>query len=876
MKQKVFPLLAISLLVLNSTGNVFAISTEGREKEPSKLQSELPIESVEDKDNVKPIIKSNESDNSIDIEEEVTTITGSAKSEITAEDNNNDDVSHNKLIPYGDWGTVGWWLSGDKSVLKLMTEGTLGDISEAPWKNTDYGINPEDIQEITFNAAVKTGKNANDMFSLPNLKKINGLDKLDTSAAQQMSSMFANTSLTELDLTSFNTSNVTTMVKMFEGSKDLRKLNLSSFNVSNTKFMDLMFFGTSLTHLTLGDNFRFKGTTGLGKPISEDGKYTVGNWIKEDYSTKGYSPIDFASQYGTGELKAGTYIAERLKWGTAPWVFDETTGVLTVEGGELGEYTTSPWVRDDEYRIEQNDIKKIIFTEPVVAPANSLSLFSYLINLEEIEGLSFMDTSKVTNMGRMFKDSSLLTHLDVEHFNTSSVLTMEGMFEGAESLESLDLNNWDVSKVENMDAMFAGAASLQNLQLNNWDTKNVKNMQRLFFFAMSLKDLNLSNWNTINANTEDMFAYIELQRLTLGTNFKFNEGTGLSNPTALHEGDTLTGNWIREDGKSKSYSPEDFANNYGTGDLLEGSYIAETDAKSNLMVNFKATPKDTETVLNKVGETSNITINIVNNGDTASQETGMTLGKYQSIFENISSEVTIQHIGKDGSEISKKQVPSKDFKVGYAFEDKLISGEKLVVAFEGVPWNNSKESSDKTEQIEVNYHNGSVATKAVWEDSTFVANGRFGFKNIREPLLFKNTPLSLDLNGKLIERQKEDWSLEIEDYRGTNANEFEKDFRADWELTASAAKFFDNENNEISTDIISVVYVKNKVITPLGEQEVSLEQHSVKGEMPKANHDITMSWESQEGLMAQVNQRNALRANQEYKASVDFDLRIAP
>ena len=876
-KNKIFPVLGISLLILSSSGDVAAISTEIKKETASQLQSEKPAEVVKENEEIN--IQSTEIDDNIEGEdEEEITIVPDSEIKETLDENDNNHVTQYESEIFGEWGSVNWMAipSSNHIELKFVTSGTIGDVSTAPWVDPKYNINPEDIQEVTFSASVKTTVNANSIFSLPNLEKINRLEKLDTSSATQMSSMFANTSLTELDLTSFNTSNVTTMTNMFKGSEKLRRINLSSFNVSKVLFMDNMFAGVSLTHLTLGDQFTFKSNSNLGAPINDLGNHTIGTWIKDDYSTKGYSPQAFTSRYGTGELNAGTYIAEHLRWGTAPWSFDEDTGILTVERGDLGEYTTSPWVRDDEYRIEENDIKKIIFTEPVTAPSDSLSLFSYLRNLEEIEGLSFMDTSKVTNMSRMFKDSPLLTHLDVEHFNTSSVLNMGGMFEGAESLESLDLNKWDVSKVENMDAMFAGAASLHNIQLSNWDTKNVKNMQRVFFFAMSLKDINLSHWNTVNANTEDMFAYIELQRLTLGTNFKFNEGTGLSNPIALNEGDTTTGNWIREDGKSKSYNPEDFENYYGTGDLLAGSYIAETDAKSNLIVDFKATPKDTGTVLNKVGETSDITINIINNGNPAGQETGMTLGKYQSIFENVSSAVTIRHIGKDGSEISKKQIPSKDFKVGYAFEDKLIYGEKMVVTFEGVPWNNSKETSEKTEQIEVNYHNGSIVAKAVWEDSTFVSNGRFGFKNILDPLLFKSTPLSLNLNGKLIERQKGDWSLEIEDYRGTNVNEFEKDFRADWELTASAAKFFDSENNEISTDILSVVYVKNNEVTPLGEQEVSLEQHTVKGETPKLDHDITMSWESQEGLMAQVNQRNALRTNQDYKARVDFDLRIAP
>ncbi|MEY8638010.1 immunoglobulin-like domain-containing protein, partial [Enterococcus hirae] len=39
--------------------------------------------------------------------------------------------------------------------------------------------------------------------------------------------------------------------------------------------------------------------------------------------------------------------------------------------------------------------------------------------------------------------------------------------------------------------------------------------------------------------------------------------------------DQLTGNWIREDGQSKGYSPADFMTNYGTGDLTAGTYVAE-------------------------------------------------------------------------------------------------------------------------------------------------------------------------------------------------------------------------------------------------------------------------------------------------------------
>ncbi len=74
---------------------------------------------------------------------------------------------------------------------------------------------------------------------------------------------------------------------------------------------------------------------------------------------------------------------------------------------------------------------------------------------------------------------------------------------------------------------------------------------------------------------QDMFKDTPLAKLTLGDHFKAVGDTKLSAPKALNEGDQLTGNWIREDGQSKGYSPADFMTNYGTGDLTAGTYVAE-------------------------------------------------------------------------------------------------------------------------------------------------------------------------------------------------------------------------------------------------------------------------------------------------------------
>ena len=77
--------------------------------------------------------------------------------------------------------------------------------------------------------------------------------------------MFAGcSSLTSLDLSSFNTSQVTDMRGLFDGCKKLTSLDVSSFNTSNVKHMDAMFRGcSSLTSLDLS-SFNTSNVVSMG------------------------------------------------------------------------------------------------------------------------------------------------------------------------------------------------------------------------------------------------------------------------------------------------------------------------------------------------------------------------------------------------------------------------------------------------------------------------------------------------------------------------------------------------------------------------------------------------------------------------------------
>ncbi|WP_241653307.1 DUF285 domain-containing protein, partial [Enterococcus hirae] len=448
------------------------------------------------------------------------------------------------------WGTSPYMFDKDTGTLTIGA-GELSGYKESPWSSNK--VDNKAIKKIVLAGKVVAPENSNYLFStstvgkdLTNVTEIEGLSQLDTSNVTDMSYMFFGmssvtsldvssfdtsnvttmsymfygmSSVTGLDVSNFDTSNVTTMGYMFKGMGSVTSLDLSNFDTSNVTDMTDMFFGTSLKKLILGDTFKF--VAGKGALTSA--------WKREDGKGKAYTAADFMKNYGTGDLTAGTYVSVEIgTWGTSPYNFDETTGTLTIEAGELSGFVESPW--SENKKVDATAIKKIVLSGKVVAPENSFLLFSgntsadKPTNVTEIEGLSQLDTSNVTDMANMFRGMSSVTSLDVSGFDTSNVTTMENMFYNISSVTSLDLSVFDTSNVTTM---------------------------------------------------QDMFKDTPLAKLTLGDHFKAVGDTKLSAPKALNEGDQLTGNWIREDGQSKGYSPADFMTNYGTGDLTAGTYVAE-------------------------------------------------------------------------------------------------------------------------------------------------------------------------------------------------------------------------------------------------------------------------------------------------------------
>ena len=143
------------------------------------------------------------------------------------------------------------------------------------------------------------------------------------------------------------------------------------------------------------------------------------------------------------------------------------------------------------YNVSNSNVTKVVF-DPSFAgarPTTTYSWFSYMRYLSSIEGMSYLNTSEVTNMAWMFSDCFSLKDIDLSHFNTAKVTDMARMFSGCEKLTSLDLTHFNTSKVTSMSHMFSFSTNLQTIYVvDGWNMEavTVTSSSNMFYNCKSL------------------------------------------------------------------------------------------------------------------------------------------------------------------------------------------------------------------------------------------------------------------------------------------------------------------------------------------------------------------------------------------------------
>ena len=254
-------------------------------------------------------------------------------------------------------------------------------------------------------------------------------------APADCSNMFdQRTNLTSLDLTNFNTDNVTDMNRFFTSCKKLTSLTFgSNFNTANVKTMSDMFNECiSITSLNLS-GFNTANVTNMQNMF---------------YNCPSLTSINFGSNFNTANV---TNMSGMFAWSKALTSLD------------LSGFNTANVTKMD-----------LMFQQ-----CNALASLD----------LSGFNTANVQYIYGMFWGCSSVTTLDLSNFNTAKVEFMMWMFDGCTRLTSLDLSSFNTANVTNMNQMFNGCSSLTSLTISNFDMSQVKNMSKMLDGCTALNTL---------------------------------------------------------------------------------------------------------------------------------------------------------------------------------------------------------------------------------------------------------------------------------------------------------------------------------------------------------------------------------------------------
>ena len=361
----------------------------------------------------------------------------------------------------------------------------------------------------------------------------------DTKNVTDMSYMFYNCSaLKTLDVSNFDTKNVTDMNYMFSGCKALTTLDVSNFDTQNVTYMSNMFNNCSaLTTLDVS-NFDTKNVTNMGWMFCNNYALTT-IYASDEFVTTACEEDENMFAYCTNLVGAVTYDENKVGKEMANYttgyftykaptetyaVFDEATNTLTFKRDTnkpagafaLNEGENAPdWYKSDNHVSNANIIKKVVF-DASFANARPTSCYKWFYNctdLTTIEGIEYLNTENVTNMGWMFSHCEALTTLDVSKFDTQNVTDMNSMFYNCPALTTLDVSNFDTQNVTNMSNMFSDCRTLTTLDLSNFDTKNVTDMSWMFSFNPALTTIYASDKFVTTACEEDENMFAECTNL---------------------------------------------------------------------------------------------------------------------------------------------------------------------------------------------------------------------------------------------------------------------------------------------------------------------------------------------------------------------------
>lgn len=262
------------------------------------------------------------------------------------------------------------------------------------------------------------------------------LSGMDTPMLENMSWAFGYCyALEELDLTSLNTQNVTTMRLMLYNDFNLTSIKgLETLNTSSVTSMDAMFSGcNALQNINLS-KFDTSNVEDFGYMFS---------------ACLNLKSLDLSS-FNTG--KAQSMLG----------MFDRCQSITRLD---LSSFNTSNVTDMSSMFYQCESLSSLDVSSFNTENVTDMQfMFAWLWALPSIDVSNF-DTSNVTSMYAMFNNCNGFTHLDLSGFNTSKVTDFSYMFEDSANLQSVDISGFDTSAAQTVESMFATCPKLNSIKV---------------------------------------------------------------------------------------------------------------------------------------------------------------------------------------------------------------------------------------------------------------------------------------------------------------------------------------------------------------------------------------------------------------------------
>ena len=420
---------------------------------------------------------------------------------------------------------------------------TTANVKNIEDEDSDYKIklwlDPTDKTAYYYAEPEKVYLNEDSRSMFSGMSSLTSLDlsNFNTSNMTNMSRMFYNMrNLTSLDLSNFNTSNVVDMEDMFSGMSSLTSLSLSNFDTSNVVDMEGMFSGmSSLTSLNLS-SFDTSKVTNMRYMFHDMSSLTSLNLSNFDTSKVINMEAMFRDIRNLTTLNLSNFNTSQV---TDMYLM--FSGMSSLTSLDLSNFDTSKVTIMSSMFSGMSSLTSLDLSNFDTSKVTSMArMFSGMSSLTLLN-LSSFDTSKVTNMRYMFHGMSNLITLDLSNFNTSNVTLMNYMFSGMSNLAMLDLSNFNTSNVEDMWGMFSGMSSLTSLNLSSFDTSEVTNMRSMF--ALSDEDVSKDKLERIYVNNDFNTAKLTDTYQMFGNRKKLRGGNG----SYLADPSTADKTWLRVD-----------------------------------------------------------------------------------------------------------------------------------------------------------------------------------------------------------------------------------------------------------------------------------------------------------------------------------------